>query len=116
MFAAVPGPRRTRADGNPYISRFACSATLAPRSQQLASRGNLRQPWLLAVCPLAPMMSRDVMALWVVAFAPLAIQDDERIHALMRRLPPDPERRVAEPDRASRPRAYQQSEFMRAVA
>ena len=78
-------PSSHQTDGNPYISRRVLSKLLETREPVLA--GNLASPGPGGPPSVELTMSRDVMALWVVA-CPLAIQDDE-MDVLYVTLPPD---------------------------
>ena len=78
-------PSSHQTDGNPYISRRVLSKLQETREPVLA--GNLINPAPGGPPSVELTMSRDVMALWVVA-CPLAIQDEE-MDVLYVTLPPD---------------------------
>ncbi len=78
-------PSSHQADGNPYISRRVLGKLQETREPVLA--GNLASPGPNGPPSVELTMSRDVMALWVVA-CPLALQDDE-MDVLYVTLPPD---------------------------
>ncbi len=78
-------PSSHQTDGNPYISRRVLSKLQETREPVLA--GNLTNPLPGGPPSVELTMSRDVMALWVVA-CPLAIQDEE-MDVLYVTLPPD---------------------------
>ncbi len=78
-------PSSHQTDGNPYISRRVLSKLQETREPVLA--GNLTSPLPGGPPSVELTMSRDVMALWVVA-CPLAIQDEE-MDVLYVTLPPD---------------------------
>jgi phosphoserine phosphatase RsbU/P len=78
-------PSSHQTDGNPYISRRVLSKLAETREPVLA--GNLASPGPGGPPSVELTMSREVMALWVVA-CPLAIQDDE-MDVLYVTLPPD---------------------------
>jgi serine phosphatase RsbU (regulator of sigma subunit)/pSer/pThr/pTyr-binding forkhead associated (FHA) protein len=78
-------PSSHQADGNPYISRRVLGKLQETREPVLA--GNLASPGPGGPPSVELTMSRDVMALWVVA-CPLALQDDE-MDVLYVTLPPD---------------------------
>jgi phosphoserine phosphatase RsbU/P len=78
-------PSSHQTDGNPYISRRVISKLQETREPVLA--GNLTSPLPGGPPSVELTMSRDVMALWVVA-CPLAIQDEE-MDVLYVTLPPD---------------------------
>lgn len=78
-------PTSHQADGNPYISRRVISKVQETREPVLA--GNLISHGPGGPPSVELTMSREVMALWVVA-CPLAIQDEE-MDVLYVTLPPD---------------------------